>query len=63
MEIASYTILIKTAEQVGDTETARVCRQILQEEEAMADWLKQNLPQLTEQYLRREETPGATAKH
>jgi len=63
MEIASYTILIQTAEQVGDMETARICRQILEEEKAMASWLEQNLPSLTQQYLRREETPGATAKH
>lgn len=63
MEISSYTILIATAEQVGDAETARICQQILREEEAMAEWLKQNLPTLTQQYLRREETPGVTAKH
>ena len=63
MEIASYRILIATAEQVGDQETKRVCEQILREEEAMAEWLEQNLPSLTQQYLRREETPGATAKH
>ena len=63
MEIASYKILIATAEQVGDQETARVCQQILREEEAMEDWLKQNVATLTQQYLRREQTPGATAKH
>jgi ferritin-like metal-binding protein YciE len=63
MEIASYRILITTAEHVGDQETARVCEQILQEEKAMADWLEQNLPNLTKNYLMREETPGATAKH
>jgi ferritin-like metal-binding protein YciE len=63
MEIASYKILIATAEQVGDQETKRVCEEILHEEEAMADWLEQNVPSLTKQYLRREETPGATAKH
>ena len=63
MEIASYTILIATAEQVGDMETARVCREILREEQAMEDWLKQNAPALTKKYLQREETPGATAKH
>jgi ferritin-like metal-binding protein YciE len=63
MEVASYRILIATAEQVGDMETKRVCEQILREEEAMEDWLKQNLPTLTQHYLRREETPGATAKH
>ena len=63
MEIASYRILIATAEQVGDTETARVCREILREEEAMAEWLEQNIAALTREYLRLEETPGATAKH
>ena len=62
MEIASYKILINTAEEVGDQETARVCRQILKEEEAMADWLEKHIPALTHQYLSREEA-GATAKH
>jgi ferritin-like metal-binding protein YciE len=55
MEIASYRILIETAEYVGE--------QILREEEAMADWLKQNIPMVTRRYLQLEETPGATAKH
>ncbi len=63
MEIASYKILIATAEQVGDHETKRVCEEILGEEEAMAKWLEQNVSGLTRQYLQREETPGATAKH
>jgi len=63
MEISSYRILIATAEHVGDQETKRVCEQILREEEAMLDWLNQNAPTLTHQYLQREETPGATAKH
>lgn len=63
MEIASYRILIDTAEHVGDQETKRVCEQILREEEAMAEWLKQNLPMLTRRYLQLEQTPGATAKH
>ena len=63
MEIASYRIRITTAQRVGDQETARICEQILREEEAMAEWLKQNIPMLTQQYLAREETPGATAKH
>jgi len=63
MEIAAYRILIAAAEAVGDTETARVCREILGEEEEMAGWLERNLPGVTQQYLRREETPGVTAKH
>jgi ferritin-like metal-binding protein YciE len=63
MEIASYRILIATAEHVGDQETAQICEQILQEEQAMADWLEEHIDGLTQQYLMREETPGATAKH
>jgi ferritin-like metal-binding protein YciE len=61
MEIASYRILIDTARQVGDEETARTCEEILQEEEAMANWLEKNLPMLTQQYLAREQTPSARA--
>jgi ferritin-like metal-binding protein YciE len=40
MEIASYRILIDTAREMGDEETARTCEQILREEEPMADWLE-----------------------
>jgi ferritin-like metal-binding protein YciE len=63
MEIASYRMLITAAEEVGDAETQRVCQEILREEEAMADWLKDHLPQVTRQYLSREQQPGATSKH
>lgn len=62
MEIASYRILVATAETAGEPEIARVCREILQEEEAMASWLQDNLPSLTEQFLSCQEG-GATAKH
>ena len=63
MEIASYNILIEAASIVGDTETEGVCRGILAEEQAMADWLAANIGSLTARYLSLEETPGATAKH
>ena len=63
MEIASYRVLISTAREVGDHETARVCEQILKEEEAMADWLEQNMPALTRHYLNGERTADATAAH
>jgi len=63
MEAESYRILINTAELVGDPETKRVCEEILREEEAMEQWLKDNTPFLTQKYLRREEAPGVTAKH
>ena len=61
-EIASYRMLITTAEEAGDHETKRVCEEILKEEEAMAAWLEKNSPQVVRQYLHREQSPGATAK-
>jgi len=63
MEIASYKILIAAAEKIGDGETKRVLEEILHEEEEMAKWLKGHLDSITVQYLDREATPGATAKH
>lgn len=63
MEIASYRILIATAEAAGDMETRKICEQILEEEIAMAAWLEDNLPEITQRYIARVETPGVTAKH
>jgi ferritin-like metal-binding protein YciE len=55
-EISSYTALIATAEEAGDQQTASICRQILSEEQAMADWLKEHLPAVTQAFLRREQS-------
>jgi ferritin-like metal-binding protein YciE len=60
-EISSYTALAAAAEAEGDQQTAAVCREILQEEQAMADWLRNHLPKITQQYLERE-AAGAPAK-
>jgi ferritin-like metal-binding protein YciE len=46
-EIATYTAIEALAEAVGDTETARVARQIRREEERMASFLAQQIPILT----------------
>ncbi|EWC52718.1 hypothetical protein XAR_0156 [Xanthomonas citri pv. glycines str. 8ra] len=62
LEIATYTALLGAAKTVGDTETQRVCEQILPQEQAMADWLLAHLPELTEEFLVRDATPGVTAK-
>lgn len=62
MEIASYKILIATAEKVGDGETKTVLEEILREEEDMAKWLEAHFKPVTHQYLDREETPQAAAK-
>jgi ferritin-like metal-binding protein YciE len=57
-EIANYRALIAAAEQVGDQQTRSTCEQILRQEEAMASWLSQHLPQVTRQYLERDATGG-----
>jgi ferritin-like metal-binding protein YciE len=54
LEIAAYRSLIGAAEELGDGETARVCSEILRQEEAMAGWLERHLPEITRQYLRRQ---------
>ena len=41
-EIACYRSLIAGAEAIGDSETARVCSEILRDEEEMADFIAAN---------------------
>lgn len=60
-EIASYRALIGAAEALGETKIQQTCEEILQEEEAMAEWLETNLPEVTRRYLQREVT-GEEAK-
>jgi len=62
MEIASYRILVAAAEADGDSETARVCEDICAEEEAMADWLQENMGEIAIQHLLREEVAPDQAK-
>src|SRR3954469_7558535 len=62
MEIQSYNILIATAEACGDDTTAAICTRILKEEEAMAQWLASQTPNLVRAFLQLEETPGVAAK-
>lgn len=50
-EVACYTSLIAAAEQEGDRETAQVCREILQEEEAMSAFLEAQVGNITRQFL------------
>lgn len=62
LEIASYTVLIEAAETAGDDATAQACRSILKQEIAMAEWLKEHLPQVTRAFLTRSADPDAEAK-
>ena len=50
-EIANYTALIKTAELAGEPEIRTTLEGILRQEEAMAEWLKQHLPDITQKYV------------
>jgi ferritin-like metal-binding protein YciE len=62
MEIASYSILIAAAEELGDAELAAICRENLAEEEAMAEWLREEAPDLTRLFLSRADADSAMAK-
>jgi ferritin-like metal-binding protein YciE len=56
LEIASYTILIAAAEANNQPEIAKLCNEILVQEQEMADWLKAHLAETTQQYLYRDIT-------
>lgn len=62
MEIASYTILIAAAKAAGDLETQQVCEQSLREEQAMAEWLLEHLPEVTQAFIARSANPDTQAK-
>lgn len=62
IEIATYTTLIAAAQAVGDTATQSACEQIIVQERAMAAWLLEHLPQVTQAFLARSEQPGVPAK-
>ena len=52
-EIACYRSLVIAAEDVGEARIAQTCREILQQEEAFADWLAGQIPPVTRNFLRR----------
>ena len=62
MEIASYTALIAAAKEACDSETLAACEKILPQEIAMAEWLLEHLPELTQSFLRRSADPDKAAK-
>lgn len=61
-ETACYQALIVAAQAEGDHETARVCQQILQEDEAMARWLEERLPSVVQMAMRMKEMEHAKVK-
>ena len=44
LEIASYEAIIVAARDAGHDEIARICEDILEDEEEMVEWLRANLP-------------------
>ena len=61
-EIANYKALIAAAEAVGETHVAQVAQQILEQEQAMADWLDAHLPSIVQAFLARDAADGVPAK-
>ena len=50
-EIASYMAIAKAAHELGHENIAKICEAILREEQQMADWLKSQLPLVTQHVL------------
>ena len=50
-EVASYRALIAAAYEAGEAQVATACQQILDLDQAMADWIIQNLPTLVKQEM------------
>ena len=61
LEIATYEALIIAARSYGDAQTEATCRQILQQEQAMAAWLAEHLEPTVLTFLGRDFV-GADAK-
>jgi ferritin-like metal-binding protein YciE len=54
LEIASYELLKRVAQRVGDEETVRACDEILEQERAMAAFFEANWDRFAELSLREE---------
>ena len=50
-EIGNYRALLAAAERAGEARAVPVLQENLREEEAMARWLEERLPELTRRYL------------
>ena len=52
LEIASYRSLLGAAEELGKAELRTMCERFIGEEQEMANFLFEHLPEITRQYLR-----------
>jgi ferritin-like metal-binding protein YciE len=60
-EIASYRALITAARLLGENQVVQVCEAILRDEQDMANWLEQSLPNVVQEYLNVQTAVGAGA--
>lgn len=60
-EIATYTAIQTLAEALGDTDTAKLARAILREEQSMARFLERQIPALTKAVVQAEIPPAQRA--
>ncbi len=56
MEISTYKVLIAAAEAANEPRIAELCASILEQEQAMADWLEEHLAATTSKFLERDMT-------
>jgi ferritin-like metal-binding protein YciE len=61
-EIATYRTLVEAAAEAGEPEVERVCRENQREEEVMAAWLADRIPDVTRQYLYHQAAPRSGAE-
>lgn len=52
LEIAAYRSILGAAEELGMTELRTMCERFIREEQEMANFLFEHLPEITRQYLR-----------
>lgn len=53
MEVSSYRILVEAANAAGQSPIAAQCETLLAQERAFADWVDEQVPQVTRNYLAR----------
>jgi len=61
-EAGSYHSLSAAAEAAGEPEIARTCRRLMEQEQAMAAWVWDQIPVLTSTFLERDATGGAAKR-
>lgn len=58
LEIACYRSLIAAAEELNQPQIAELCRENLRDEEDMARWLEERIPEITRMFLQEQHAPA-----